>query len=61
MTNKCRRRMNGGEGYITTETSQSRGDGKQKEKEKMLGTRRLGGERSWEFTSLDEESFLLGT
>ena len=24
MTNKCRRRMNGGEGYITTEISQRR-------------------------------------
>ena len=30
MTNKCRRRMNGREGYITTEITQSRGTGKKK-------------------------------
>ena len=54
MTNKCRRRMNGGEGYITAEISQTmRG-----EEEKEEGERLLGGERSWEFTSSDEESFL---
>ena len=32
MTDKCRRRMNGREGYITTETTQSRGDGGKKKK-----------------------------
>ena len=30
MTDKCRRRMNGREGYITTEITQSRGTGKKK-------------------------------
>ena len=35
MTNKCRRRMNGGEGYITTEILQRRGDTKkQRERER---------------------------
>ena len=37
MTNKCRRRMNGGEGYITTKISQRKrrgGGGKKKKKEK---------------------------
>ena len=52
MTNKCRRRMNGGERYITTEISQKR-----KRKEERL----LGDERSWELTSSDEKSFLPGT
>ena len=37
MTNKCRRRMNGGEGYITTRISQSRGDGKTKRDGKDVG------------------------
>ena len=48
ITNKCRRRINQGEGYIyiyiTSEISQKR--------------RLLGSERSWEFTFSDEESFL---
>ena len=30
MTNKCRRRINGREGYITTEITQSKGTGKKK-------------------------------
>ena len=55
MTNKCKRRMNEREGYIyiyiTSEISQGR-----EERERLLGS-----ERSWEFTSLDEESFLPGT
>ena len=55
MTNKCRRRMNEGEGYITTEISQKR---KKKEERERRGERLLGDERSWEFTSSDEESFL---
>ena len=42
MTNKCRRRMNGGEGYITTETSQSRGDGKTKREGKDVGNEAPG-------------------
>ena len=37
MTNRCRRRMNGGEGYITTEISQRKGRKKAKEKEKEEG------------------------
>ena len=50
MTNKCKRRMNEREGYIyiTSEISQGR-----EERERLLGS-----ERSWEFTSSDEESFL---
>ena len=57
MTNKCKRRMNEREGYIyiyiyiTSEISQGR-----EERERLLGS-----ERSWEFTSSDEESFLPGT
>ena len=34
MTNKCRRKMNGGEGYITTEISQRKEKKKRKEKTK---------------------------
>ena len=55
MTNKCRRRMNEGEGYITAEISQKI---KKKEERERRGERLLGDERSWEFTSSDEESFL---
>ena len=40
MTNKCRRRMNGGEGYITVEISQTmRGEGEKEEGERLLGGR----------------------
>ena len=53
MTNRCRRRMNGGEGYITTEISQRKGKGKKRKEEEKL----LGDERSWEITSLDEKPF----
>ena len=42
MTNKCRRRMNGGEGYITTENSQSMGDGKTKREGKDVGNKAPG-------------------
>ena len=38
MTNKYRRRMNGGEGYITIEISQKRGD-TEKQREKEEGRR----------------------
>ena len=34
MTNKCRRRMNGGEGYITIEILQRRGDTKKQRERK---------------------------
>ena len=53
MTNKCRRRMNEGGGYIISEISQV--------KKERGGAKLLGSERSWEFTSSDEESFPLGT
>ena len=46
MTNKCRRRMNQEEGYITLEISQK------KKKGGLLGSQRI-----WEFTFSDEESF----
>ena len=42
MTNKCRRRTNGGEGYITTKISQRKWRKKQKEKEKEEGREALG-------------------
>ena len=63
MTNKCRRRMNGGEGYITTEISQrKRGVGGRKKRKrrrkKKKEERLLGDEMSWELTSSDEKSFL---
>ena len=62
MTNKCRRRMNGGEGYITTEISQRREEKKAKQKGRRKEEQRLlGDERSWELTSSDEKSFLPGT
>ena len=45
MTNKCRRRINGREGYITTEITQSKGDGKRKEaQEKGRGSRDARGD-----------------
>ena len=59
MTDKCRRKMNGREGYITTEITQSRGGEKRKPREKR--ERLLGWERSWEFPSSGEGSFLSGT
>ena len=37
MTNKCRRRMNRGGGYIATEISQRKGGGEAKEREKEEG------------------------
>ena len=58
MTDKCRRRMNGREGYITTEITQS---GKKGREGPEKGERLLGRERSWEHTSSDDESFLPGT
>ena len=63
MTNKCTRRMNGGEGYITTENSQRREGRKSKRgrKKRKKEERLLRDERSWELTSSDEKSFLPGT
>ena len=60
MTDKCRRRMNGREGYITIEITQSK-EKRKKQEGLEKGGRLLGDERSWEFTSSDEESFLPGT
>ena len=61
MTDKYRRRMNEREGYITTEISQRR-EGRKGEKESpKKGERLLGRERSWEFPSSSEGSFLPGT
>ena len=41
--------------YIASEIPQGEGE-EEKKKERLLGT-----ERSWELTSSDEKSFLLGT
>ena len=60
MTDKCRRRMNGREEYITIEITQSRGTTKKKRE----AQRKEGGscvtERSWGFPSSSEESLLPG-
>ena len=47
MTDKCRKKMNGGVGYITTEVSQKR-DGLE-EGGQGKGERPLGCERNWGF------------
>ena len=39
MTDKCKRRMNGSEEYITTEITQSRGDGQEEEGDLEKGRR----------------------
>ena len=45
MTDKCRKRINGREGYIITEITQSKGDGKRKEaQEKGRGSRDARGD-----------------
>ena len=57
MIDKCRRRMNGREEYITTKITQSREDGQEEggpEKRERL----LGSERSWGFLSSGEGSLL---
>ena len=53
--------MNGGEGYITTEISRRKGRGKRRKESPEKGKRLLGCERSREFTSSSEGSFLPGT
>ena len=53
MTNRCRRKMNRGEGHITTEISQRKGKGKKRKEEEKL----LGDKRSWQLTSSDENPF----
>ena len=59
MTDKCRKKMNGGAEYITTKISQNEGAGEEGGQGK--GERLLGCERSWEFPSSGEASFFLGT
>ena len=49
--------MNGKEGYITQRSPKARGDGEEEEGSEK-GERLLGCERSWEFPSSGEESFL---
>ena len=61
MTDKCRRRMNGRDGYITTKITQRRGTKEEEEEGPEKGERLLGCERSWEFPFSDEGSFLPGT
>ena len=61
MTDKCRRRMNGKEEYITTEITQSKGGrpkrgGRPRERKEAPGC-----ERSWGFPSSSEGSLLPGT
>ena len=60
MTDKYRRRMNGREGYITTEITQSERKGK-RTKGPEKGERLLGCKGSWEFPSSGKAPFLLGT
>ena len=43
MTNKCRRRINQGEGYITSEIFQKNGKKKEKRKRKKKRGKLLGG------------------
>ena len=61
MTDKCRRRMNGREEYITTEITPIWGTAKKKREAR----RKEGGscvtERSWGFPSSSEGSLLPGT
>ena len=61
MTDKCRRRMNGREEYITTEITRSRGDGQEEEGGPKKGKRLLGCKRSWGFLSSSKGSLLPGT
>ena len=60
MTDKCRRRMNEREEYITTEITQKKGglDGQEGEGGPEKGKRLLGCERSWGFPSSSEGSLL---
>ena len=58
MTDKCRRRINGREEYITTEITQSKEDGQEGEGGPKNGKRLLGCERSWGFPSSSKGSLL---
>ena len=63
MTDKCRRKMNGREEYITTKITQRRGGGAAKKKREAW--RKEGGscltERGWGYPSSSEGSLLPGT
>ena len=61
MTSKCRRRINGREGYIYNNRDLPKGGEEEKEKSREKGERLLGCERSWEFTSSGEGSLFPGT
>ena len=67
MTDKCRRKMNGREEYITTEITQRRGEGGggRMAKKKREAQRKERGscltERGWGFPSPSEGSLLPGT
>ena len=65
MTDKCRRKMNGREDYITTKITQRRGGGGRTAKKKREAQRKEGGscltERGWGFPSSSERSLLPGT
>ena len=54
MTDKCRGMMNGREGYITTEITQS---GKEGQEGPEKGERLLGCEGNWEFPSSGKAPF----
>ena len=58
MTDKCRRRMNRREKYITTEITQRKGDDQEEEGGLEKGNGLLGCERSWGFSSSSEGSLL---
>ena len=58
MTNKCRMRINERERYIYNNKDLPKRGEKEKEKPEEKGERLLGCERSWEFTSSGEGSFL---
>ena len=65
MTDKCRRKMNGREEYITIEITQRRGEGGRTAKKKREAQRKEGDscltERGWGFPSSGEGSLLFGT
>ena len=65
MTDKCRRKMNGREEYITIEITQRRGEGGRTAKKKREAQRKERGscltERSWGFPSPSEGSLIPGT
>ena len=61
MTSKCRRRINGREGYIYNNRDLPKGGEEEKEKSREMGESLLGCERSLEFTSSGEGSLFPGT